>query len=320
MNETSAEQCADAEARQSVDNIQHRFLERIGDRVASGLSMRELSEELIIEALTVSGASYGCVLRLDTDGALSLSAAVSCAGEDTFNRQHDTLLNRQPDSLMSEVIKHMKATFSNNARRMLSANLPSCHPRVHSFALLPMREKSLVTSLLFIANAHHSFDLVMVNRLQSMLDAFIRIHLNSIVNQGLNNVIADIGQTSRQLATLLDTTFDGVVTLDEFATVTAFNPASERLFGLSADVALGSSFNTFLPSDVLTNILDQADIFSSTNQSSETRPLRLKDVQACRASGQEFPVEIAVFHTRVGRDVYSTLVIHDVTDLSLIHI
>ena len=314
MNETSAEQCADAEARQSVDNIQYRFLERIGDRVASGLSMRELSEELIIEALTVSGASYGCVLRLDTDGALSLNAAVSCAGEDTFDRQHDTLLNRQPDSLMSDVIKNMKATFSNNARRMLSANLPSCHPRVHSFALLPMREKSLVTSLLFVANAHHSFDLVMVNRLQSMLDAFIRIHLNSIVNQGVNNVIADIGQTSRQLATLLDTTFDGVVTLDEFATVTSFNPASERLFGLSADVALGSSFNTFLPSDVLTNILDQADIFGSTNQGSETRPLRLKDVQACRASGQEFPVEIAVFHTRVGRDVYSTLVIHDVTD------
>jgi len=164
VNETSAEQCADAEARQSVDNIQYRFLERIGDRVASGLSMRELSEELIIEALTVSGANYGCVLRLDTDGALSLNAAVSSAGEDTFNRQHDTLLNRQPDSLMSEVIKNMKATFSNNARRMLSANLPSCHPRVHSFALLPMREKSLVTSLLFIANAHHTFDLVMVNR------------------------------------------------------------------------------------------------------------------------------------------------------------
>ncbi|MFT5895621.1 MAG: hypothetical protein ACI8VW_002496, partial [bacterium] len=49
MSETGTEKRADDEARQAVDNIQGRFLERIGDRVASGLSMRELSEELIIE-------------------------------------------------------------------------------------------------------------------------------------------------------------------------------------------------------------------------------------------------------------------------------
>ncbi len=314
MNETGTEKCADTEARQAVDNIQYRFLERIGDRVANGLSMRELSEELIIEALNVTSASYGCVLRLEAEGTLSLNAVVSKDEDGKAHRQHDTLLNRQPDLLMSDVIHGMKAKFSNNARRMLSANLPSCHPRVHSYVLLPIREKSRVTSLLFIANAQFSLDLVMVNRLQSMLDAFIRIHLNSIVNQGISDVITDIGHTSRQLVTLLDTTFDGVITIDEFMVVSAFNPASERMFGISADAAIGSSFNTFLPPDVLTNVLDQAEIFLGSQSGSETRPLRIKDVQATRASGQEFAVEIAVFHTRIANAVYSTLVIHDVTD------
>ncbi|MFT6874955.1 MAG: diguanylate cyclase (GGDEF)-like protein/PAS domain S-box-containing protein [Granulosicoccus sp.] len=314
MSETGTEKRADDEARQAVDNIQGRFLERIGDRVASGLSMRELSEELIIEALNVTHAQYGCVLRVEPEGSLSLNAVVSREFNGSISRQHDAILNRIPDSLTGNVIKSMKASFSNEAARMLSANLPSCHPRVRSFVLLPIREKSHVSSLLFLANAEQPFDLILVNRLQTMLDAFIRIHLNSIVNQGISNVIADIGQTSRQLVTLLDTTFDGVITIDEYAIITAFNPASERMFGINSDVAMGSSFNNFIPSDVLTNVLDQAERFLGSQQGTDIRPMHLKDIKAIRASGQEFAVEMAVFHTSIGDDVYTTMVVHDVTD------
>lgn len=314
MSDTGTEKRADDEALQAVENIQCRFLERVGDRVASGLSMRELSEELIIEALNVTHAQYGCVLRVEADGSLSLNAVVSREFDGSISRQHDTILNRVPDSLTGDVIQSMKAMFSNDAARMLSANLPSCHPRVRSFVLLPIREKSQVSSLLFIANAEQPIDLILVNRLQSMLDAFIRIHLNNIVNQGINNVIADIGQTSRQLVTLLDTTFDGVITIDENAIITAFNPASERMFGINSDVAMGSSFNNFIPSDIITNVLDQAERFLSSQRANDVRPMRLKDIHAIRASGQEFAVEMAVFHTRIGEDVYTTMVIHDVTD------
>lgn len=314
MSDTGTEKRADDEARQAVENIQCRFLERVGDRVAGGLSMRELSEELIIEALSVSHCQYGCVLRVEADGSLSLNAVVSGESDGSTSRQHDTILNRIPDALTGEVLQSMKASFSNEAARMLSANLPSCHPRVRSYILLPVREKSRVSSLLFLANTEQPIDLLLVNRLQSMLDAFIRIHLNSIVNQGINTIIADIGQTSRQLATLLDTTFDGVVTIDENAIITAFNPASERMFGINRDVVIGSSFNNFMDSDVITNVLDQAERFLTVRHSNDARPMHLKNILAARASGQQFAVEMAVFHTRIGNDVYTTLVIHDVAD------
>ena len=314
MSDTGTDKRANDEARQAVDNIQCRFLERIGDRVASGLSMRELSEELIIEALTVTQAQYGCVLRVESDGLLSLNAVVSREFDGNMSRQNDTTLNRVPDELTGDVLQSMKAAFSNDAARMVSANLPSCHPRVRSYVLLPIREKSHVSSLLFIANTDQPVDLIIVNRLQTMLDAFIRIHLNSIVNQGINNVISDIGQTSRQLATLLDTTFDGVITIDEYAVITSFNPASERMFGINSDIAIGSSFNNFIPSDVITNVLDQAERFLGSPHGNDVRPMQLKDIQALRASGQEFAVEMSVFHTRFGEAVYTTMVIHDVTD------
>lgn len=314
MSDTGIERRADHEVRQAVDNIQTRFLERVGDRVARGLSMRELGEELIIESLSFTEASYGCVLRVEPNNTLSLDAVVTMEDGGKLIRQHDTLLNRQPDELILGVIGSLKASFSNDPASMLTANLPSCHPRIRSFALLPLHEDDEVRALLFIANAQLRFDLVLVNRMQSMLDAFIRVHINSIVNRGINNVIADIGQTSRQLVTMLDASFNGVLTIDEQARVTAFNPACETIFGVDTPRALGAEVSLFLPEDVLQIIREKADNYEDRLQVRDARPYYLHEKYALKADGQKFAVEMAVFHTRLNKCVYTTLIINDISD------
>ncbi len=314
MSATSTERRADHEVRQAVDNIQSRFLERVGDRVARGLSLRELGEELIIEALRLTDSHYGCVLRIESEDLVTLDAVACLEPGGAISRQHDTLLNRQPDSLLLEVVNSMKATFSNDAASMLTANLPSCHPRIRSFALLPVRENSAVQALLFVANAEQRFDLVLVNRLQSMLDAFIRVHINSIVNRGINNVIADIGQTSRQLITLLDASFNGIMTIDQHAKVTAFNPACEKMFGVETNRALGSSVSIFMPQNVLETLQEKAATYHNTLRVHDARPFRINNVNALKADGQRFAVELAVFHTRSKEQVFTTLVISDISD------
>jgi diguanylate cyclase (GGDEF)-like protein/PAS domain S-box-containing protein len=314
VSETGTDRRADHEVRQAVDNIQSRFLERVGDRVARGLSLRELGEELIIEALGLTDASYGCVLRIEASDAIHLDAVVSVEPGGALSRQHDTLLHRQPDAQLKDVIKSRKASFSNDAASMLTVNLPSCHPRVRSFALLPIREHDEVRSLLFIANAELRFDLVLVNRLQSMLDAFMRVHINSIVNRGINNVIADIGQTSRQLVTLLDATFNGVMTIDEHAKITAFNPACEKMFGVETSRALGTLVSVFLPPDVLDMLREKAAIYHNTLRVHDARPFVVRDIMAIKADGRPFAVELAVFHTRIKDNVFTTLVLNDISD------
>lgn len=314
MTETGTDRRADHEVRQAVDNIQSRFLERVGDRVARGLSMRELGEELIIEALNFTDASYGCVLRVEAERTLTLDAVVTAETGGNLLRQHDTLLNRQSDQLILDVINSLKASFSNDAAGMLTANLPSCHPRIRSFALLPLHEEGQVRALLFIANAQLRFDLVLVNRLQSMLDAFIRVHINSIVNRGINNVIADIGQTSRQLVTLLDASYNGVLTIDEHSNVTAFNPACEKIFGVETHRALGTALNVFMPDDLLQIIQDKAASYNDRLIVRDDRPYFLSDKHALKADGQEFAVELAVFHTRLNEHVYTTLIVNDISD------
>jgi len=314
VTETGTDRRADHEVRQAVDNIQSRFLERVGDRVARGLSMRELGEELIIEALSFTDASYGCVLRVEPDTALTLDAVVTMETGGKLLRQHDTLLNKQPDQLILTVMDSLKGSFSNNAASMLTANLPSCHPRIRSFALLPLHEEGEVRALLFIANAQLRFDLVLVNRLQSMLDAFIRVHINSIVNRGINNVIADIGKTSRQLVTLLDASYNGVLTIDEHTRVTAFNPACEKIFGVETHRALGAALSLFIPEDVLQIIQDKAATYHDRLRLRDARPYFLNDHYAIKADGQHIAVELAVFHTRLNERIYTTLIINDISD------
>lgn len=311
---TDRDRRADHEVRQAVDNIQSRFLERIGDRVMRGLTLRELAEELIIEALALTNSSYGCVLRIDEPDTLSLDAVVSVEIGGDVSRQHDALLHRQADSLMQSTIADNKAVFSNDAASMLTANLPSCHPRIRSFALLPIREQQDVKALLFVANAELRFDLVLVNRLQSMLDAFIRVHITSIVNQGINKVMADVGQTSQQLTTLLNASFNGVMTIDEQLKVLAFNPACEQMFGVETRRALGTSVSLFLPVDVLESLQKQVASYLNTLGSHDSAPFRIDNVQALRADGQPFSIELSVCYARIKDSVFTTLIINDISD------
>ena len=321
MSETETERRADFEVRQAVDNIQTRFLERVGDRVARGLSPRELGEELIIEALRLVDAAYGCVLRIDTSPSdakartrVILDAVVSVDTSNVLSRQHDTLLHRQADRLLQEVIDTGKSIFCNDVDSQVSVNLPSCHPRIHSYALLPICEKSELRALLFVANARERFDLVLINRLQSMLDAFMRVHINSIVNRGINNVIADIGETSRQLVTLLDATFNGVMTVDDNCCITAFNRACEKMFGVEINQTLGSPASVFLPETVIETLTRRAANYHNSLQAHDERPYVIKDVSARRADGRSFAVELSMFHTRVKDKVFTTMVFNDISD------
>jgi diguanylate cyclase (GGDEF)-like protein/PAS domain S-box-containing protein len=317
--ESETEQSADLELKQAVDNIQNRFLNRVGDRVARGISIRELCEELIIEALNISSARYGCVLRLcETDNQnlrlLELDAVISLDDQGTVSRQHDTLLNRTPDSFINAVISNAKPTFSNHLTQGAPSCLPTCHPPVETFAVLPIRDSGKTTAVLFIANAEQRFDLVVVNRLQSMLDVHARLHITTIVNKGIHNVISNIQHTSRQLTTLMNASLNGIMTIDDDAKVTAFNPACERIFDVPVRQALSSNACKYLPPAVLKPLLEQAHDYQHSMRLRDSRPYRRRNSSAIKANGTEFPVDLVIYHARPDEKVFTTLIIEDISD------
>jgi len=290
---------ANVELRKAVSNIQHRFLERVGDRVARGISMRELCEELIIEALEISNARYGCVVSLDD--------------EDQAARQYDTLLTRTADAAIDEVFKSGKPTFSNQASLALPYCLPSCHPPIDSFAVLPIAEGDVVQAALFVANTGEQFDLVILNRLTSMLNAFASVSIKSIVNKGINNVITDVQRASRQLIALMNASVDSIMTIDEQGQLTAFNPAAEELFELPSKRALGMDIRKCFPVSIVSAILKQTREYKLSLSLREGRPYRYDGTVALKGNGEEVPINLVVYHSRHNEHVYTTLIVDDMS-------
>jgi len=307
------ERRADHGVREAVDNIQQRFLDRVGDRIARGLSLRELSEELIVEALRLSDASYGYVISTKNPEKLMLDAVVSIENNGNISRPLSTLLKNKPDQIIDDVITFIKPAFSNQASQAPLQNLPDDHPAMCNYAVCPIHEKGELKALLVILNARQNFDLILVKRVQSMLDAFIRVHLNSILSRGINRVIAGVGQINQQLLNLLEASFNAILTTDENLIITAFNPASEQLLGVNTQAALGTSLAVFLSQDVLDCVQQHAADFSYSLQTTDNRPRCLGEVFVIRADTRQLPVELNVFHSRINQGVYTTWVLNDVS-------
>ncbi len=115
-------------------------------------------------------------------------------------------------------------------------------------------------------------------------------------------------RTERQLAGIIDSALDAVLTIDSDQRVTLFSPAAERLFGCPAATAIGSDISRFLPNW-------QALLRESPPIDSTTTPglqLRHAETEGLRESGERFPVELSL--SRARNLAFWTCFVRDVTE------
>ncbi len=99
---------------------------------------------------------------------------------------------------------------------------------------------------------------------------------------------------SEQMARgIIDTALDAFVQMDENASILAWNPQAERIFGWPRQEVLGK--NLF---DLIVAETDRNDLTSALQRfltSKESRPLgRRRELMACRRDGSEFRAELSV--------------------------
>jgi PAS domain S-box-containing protein len=111
----------------------------------------------------------------------------------------------------------------------------------------------------------------------------------------------------RQLAGIIDSAMDAVLTIDGERRVTLFNPAAERAFRCGAAEAIGSPISRFLPNweDILRD---------SPPGHSEIEGLQLRhtETDGLRADGERFSMEVSL--SRARHLAFWTCVARDITD------
>jgi two-component system sensor kinase FixL len=100
---------------------------------------------------------------------------------------------------------------------------------------------------------------------------------------------AHLTVSEARLSSVLDIAVDGIVVIDEQATILIFNKACERLFGWSAQEAIGRSLGSMLAPEEASRVeasADKAWIRTLIGQAVE--------VKARRCDGQDVPVELSI--------------------------
>jgi len=111
---------------------------------------------------------------------------------------------------------------------------------------------------------------------------------------------------------ILNTVIDGIITIDETATVIRFNPAAEKIFGFTPSEVIGKNVNLLMPEPYHSEHDSYMRSYLTTGQ---TKVIGIgREVRGRRKDGREFPMDLAVSEMRLdGRRMF-TGIARDITD------
>ncbi len=172
-------------------------------------------------------------------------------------------------------------------------SIPDGH-RVGTLCLIDHRERDLTPEEL--------------SHLRDLADC-VQAELNQTRREALLHAVE---QHEERLRAVLDTVNDGIIAIDGKGTIQSTNPATERLFGYSAEEMLGHNVTMLMPEPWA------GEHDGYLRRYLETGEARIigsgQEVAGRRKDGSTFPMELTVSETRVDGVRFFVGVIRDVSD------
>jgi len=111
---------------------------------------------------------------------------------------------------------------------------------------------------------------------------------------------------------IVDTAVDAIVVIDERGLIQSFNNAAERLFGYSAEEAIGETVNVLMPE----HYESEHDRYMQNYKSTGVRKIigKGREVSGRRKDGSLFPMELSVAEWRSEQGHYFTGIMRDISD------
>ncbi|NTW01196.1 MAG: PAS domain S-box protein, partial [Oscillochloris sp.] len=115
-----------------------------------------------------------------------------------------------------------------------------------------------------------------------------------------------------QLASIIDSAMDAIITIDDNQRITIWNAAAERMFGCPVAEALGQPLDRFIPGRYQAQHRAHVRAFGRTGTTTRTMG-GLRPLTALRADGSEFPIEAAISQVAIAGQKLYTVIMRDIT-------
>lgn len=116
-----------------------------------------------------------------------------------------------------------------------------------------------------------------------------------------------------ELSAILASAMDAIIAIDESQRIVLFNASAASMFGCSADDALGSHIERFIPPRFREKHREHVERFGCTGTTSR-RMGALGNVHGLRENGEEFPLEASIAQVEAGSQKLFAVVLRDLTD------
>lgn len=120
-------------------------------------------------------------------------------------------------------------------------------------------------------------------------------------------------QNEAELAGIIESAMDGIITVDENQQIVLFNAAAEKLFLCSASDALGHSVDRFIPERFREAHRQHVRVFGEKNITRRSMGLP-GELSGLRTSGEEFPIEASISQIDVQGKKFYTVILRDITE------
>ncbi|MGE0704433.1 MAG: PAS domain S-box protein [Vicinamibacterales bacterium] len=120
-----------------------------------------------------------------------------------------------------------------------------------------------------------------------------------------------LGASEARWHAVVESAVDAIIVIDAHGRIESFNPAAERLFGYSADEALGRNVNLLMPSPYREEHDTYMARYVATGRAKIIGIGR--DVQGQRKDGTTFPAHLSVGEVRVQGALKFTGILHDLS-------
>lgn len=117
----------------------------------------------------------------------------------------------------------------------------------------------------------------------------------------------------KRFEAVVQSAYDGIITIDSSQNIKLFNEAAEQIFGYSTNEMIGEPLVKLLPQKYRKNHVGYVEGFKKSRV--DSRPMQTRaSVRGLRRNGSEFPIEVTISKIKVGNSIELTAVIRDISE------